>query len=82
MGGPIARRLLESGFKLTAYDRDHDKAEMLMRYGGTVAQSIPELAARCNVVLSCLPAMKLSWTFIEDLAACSPMRSAARWSST
>jgi 3-hydroxyisobutyrate dehydrogenase-like beta-hydroxyacid dehydrogenase len=22
MGGPIARRLLESGFKLAAYDRD------------------------------------------------------------
>jgi 3-hydroxyisobutyrate dehydrogenase len=55
MGRPIARRLLESGFKLTAYDRDQDKAEMLMRYGGTVAQSIAELAARCDVVLSCLP---------------------------
>jgi 3-hydroxyisobutyrate dehydrogenase len=55
MGRPIARRLLESGFKLTAYDRDHDKAEELMRYGGTAAQSIAELSASCNVVLSCLP---------------------------
>jgi 3-hydroxyisobutyrate dehydrogenase-like beta-hydroxyacid dehydrogenase len=55
MGRPIARRLLESGFKLTAYDRDHEKAKELMRYGGSVAQSIPELAARCNAVLSCLP---------------------------
>jgi 2-hydroxy-3-oxopropionate reductase len=27
MGRPIARRLLESGFKLTAYDRDHSKRE-------------------------------------------------------
>jgi 3-hydroxyisobutyrate dehydrogenase-like beta-hydroxyacid dehydrogenase len=55
MGRPIARRLLESGFKLTAYDRDHNKAEELIRYGGNVAQSISELSASCNVVLSCLP---------------------------
>jgi len=55
MGRPIARRLLESGFKLTAYDRERSKAEQLMQYGGTVAQSVAELSSRCNVVLSCLP---------------------------
>jgi 3-hydroxyisobutyrate dehydrogenase-like beta-hydroxyacid dehydrogenase len=55
MGRPIARRLLESGFKLTAYDRDRSKAEELIRYGGTVAQSVSELSSSCNVVLSCLP---------------------------
>jgi 3-hydroxyisobutyrate dehydrogenase-like beta-hydroxyacid dehydrogenase len=58
MGRPIARRLLESGFKLTAYDRDHNKAEELIRYGGTVAQSVSELSSSCNVVLSCLPSDK------------------------
>jgi 3-hydroxyisobutyrate dehydrogenase len=55
MGRPIARRLLESGFKLTAYDRDHNKAEELIRYGGKVAQSVSELSSSCNVILSCLP---------------------------
>jgi 3-hydroxyisobutyrate dehydrogenase len=55
MGRPIARRLLESGFKLTAYDREHSKAEELMQYGGTVAQSVAELSSSCDVVLSCLP---------------------------
>jgi 3-hydroxyisobutyrate dehydrogenase-like beta-hydroxyacid dehydrogenase len=55
MGRPIARRLLESGFKLKAYDRDPKKAEELMRYGGIASQSISELSANCNVVLSCLP---------------------------
>src|ERR1700736_5416844 len=55
MGRPIAGRLLESGFKLTAYDRDPSKAETLIQYGGTVAQSVSELSSRCNVVLSCLP---------------------------
>ena len=35
MGRPIAQRLLESGFKLTAYDRNRSEAEELIRYGGT-----------------------------------------------
>jgi len=55
MGRPIARRLLESGFKLTAYDREHSKSEELTQYGGTVAQSVSKLSSSCNVVLSCLP---------------------------
>ena len=55
MGRPIARRLLESGFKLTAFDRDRGKAEALVRYGGIVAESIAGLSSSCKVVLSCLP---------------------------
>jgi 3-hydroxyisobutyrate dehydrogenase-like beta-hydroxyacid dehydrogenase len=55
MGRPIARRLLESGFKLTAYDRDPGKTEPLIQYGGNTAQGVPDLSSRCNVVLSCLP---------------------------
>jgi 3-hydroxyisobutyrate dehydrogenase-like beta-hydroxyacid dehydrogenase len=54
MGRPIARRLLEAGFQLTAYDRDHSKAEELVRYGASVAKSLSELSS-CSVVLSCLP---------------------------
>jgi 3-hydroxyisobutyrate dehydrogenase-like beta-hydroxyacid dehydrogenase len=55
MGRPIARRLLESGFKLTAYDRDHSKTEELIPYGGAVAESAAELSSSCNIILSCLP---------------------------
>lgn len=55
MGRPIARRLLESGFKLTAYDRDHTKTEELIAYGGKAARSVSELSSSCTVVLSCLP---------------------------
>jgi len=55
MGRPIARMLLESGFKLTVYDRDQSKTEELIQYGGSVAQSVSELSSSCNVVLSCLP---------------------------
>ncbi len=55
MGRPIARRLLESGFKLKAYDRNRAKAEELIPYGGNVAKSLSELSSSCDVVLSCLP---------------------------
>ncbi len=55
MGRPIARRLLGAGFKLTAYDRDHSKADELLRNSATVAKSLSELSSTCSVVLSCLP---------------------------
>jgi 3-hydroxyisobutyrate dehydrogenase len=55
MGRPIAQRLLEAGFKLTAYDHDRSKAEELVQYGGAVAESVAQLASGCDVLLSCLP---------------------------
>jgi len=54
MGRPIAQRLLESGFKVAAYDRHRTKAEQLIRHGGTVAESVATLSSSCDVVLSCL----------------------------
>ena len=54
MGRPIARRLLESGFMLSAYDRHRNKAEQLIPYGGAVAESVAELSSSCDVLLSCL----------------------------
>src|SRR6202789_414386 len=55
MGRPIAQRLLEAGFQLTAYDRDRGKAQELVQYGGAVANRIAQLASGCDVLLSCLP---------------------------
>src|ERR1700676_3987909 len=54
MGRPIAQRLLQSGFKVAAYDRRRTKAEELIRYGGTVAESVAVLSSSCDVMLSCL----------------------------
>jgi 2-hydroxy-3-oxopropionate reductase len=55
MGRPIVQRSLKSGFKVAAYDRDRSKAEELIRYGGTVAESVAKLSSSSDVVLSCLP---------------------------
>ena len=54
MGRLIARRLLESGYNLTAYNRDRTKAEALVGYGAIVAKSITDLASNTDVILSCL----------------------------
>jgi 3-hydroxyisobutyrate dehydrogenase len=54
MGRPIAQRLLASGFTVSAYDRHRTKAEELIRYGGTVAESVAALSSSCDVVFSCL----------------------------
>jgi 3-hydroxyisobutyrate dehydrogenase-like beta-hydroxyacid dehydrogenase len=81
MGRPLAQRLLESGFKLTAYERDRSKAEQPIRYGGTVAESVAELPSSCNVVWSCLPNDEAVVNIYRGPAR-SPMRSAAHWSST
>jgi len=55
MGRPIAQRLLQAGFQLTAYDRDRSKAQEMIQYGSTVAGSIAELSSGCDVLLTCLP---------------------------
>jgi 3-hydroxyisobutyrate dehydrogenase len=54
MGRPIARCLLESGYNLTAYNRDRSKAEALIGYGAIITNSIAELACNTDVILSCL----------------------------
>ena len=54
MGFRIARRLLQQGFPLTAFNRNADKANALIESGGTIARSIAELASGADVVLSCL----------------------------
>ena len=55
MGRPIAQRLLQAGFSLTAYDSSHTKAEELLPYSGVVAESIAQVASGSDVLLSCLP---------------------------
>lgn len=54
MGSLIAQRLLAHGYQLFAYDKNPLKAEAIVKHGGTVARSIPELAGTVDVVLSCL----------------------------
>jgi 3-hydroxyisobutyrate dehydrogenase-like beta-hydroxyacid dehydrogenase len=54
MGSRIAKRLLDHGYQLIAYNRSGEAAEALVKYGATVAGSIAELASEADVILSSL----------------------------
>lgn len=54
MGSRIARRLLDHGYALTAYDRNFEGASALTLNGAAVASSIADLTRNADVVLSCL----------------------------
>jgi 3-hydroxyisobutyrate dehydrogenase-like beta-hydroxyacid dehydrogenase len=55
MGSRIARRLLEHGYRLMAYNRSRNAAEELVKYGASVADSVGMLASEADVILSSLP---------------------------
>ena len=54
MGSRIARRLLEQGYQLIAYNRSREAAEALVAHGARVADSVAILASEADVILSCL----------------------------
>jgi 3-hydroxyisobutyrate dehydrogenase-like beta-hydroxyacid dehydrogenase len=54
MGSRIARRLLEHGYQLMAYDRSREAVDALAKYGARVADSVSILAVSSDVILSCL----------------------------
>jgi 3-hydroxyisobutyrate dehydrogenase-like beta-hydroxyacid dehydrogenase len=54
MGSRMAKRLLEHGYQLIAYNRNREAAEALVKYGATVAGSIAELASKADVIMSSL----------------------------
>jgi 3-hydroxyisobutyrate dehydrogenase-like beta-hydroxyacid dehydrogenase len=55
MGQLMARRLLNSGFGLVAYDHTTHKKAALVLKGAVPAPSVSQLAKRSEVVISCLP---------------------------
>src|SRR5260370_40520703 len=55
MGQIMARRLLNSGFRLVAYDHPSRKTAALVVKGAVPAPSVRQLARKSNVIVSCLP---------------------------
>jgi len=54
MGSRIARRLLQHGYQLIAYNRSREAAEALVQSGASLADSVAILASEADVILSCL----------------------------
>ena len=73
MGNRIAKRLLDHGYQLTAYDLDAAKAQALAAQGGRVAKNISEAVESSDVALPpASPTMKQSRAFFQDPKECLP----------
>ncbi|WP_417209796.1 NAD(P)-dependent oxidoreductase [Antarctobacter sp.] len=64
MGGPMALNLQKAGFPLVVNDLNRGVAAQHLSNGATWADTPAELAAACDVVFTCLPALKV----IEEVA--------------
>jgi 3-hydroxyisobutyrate dehydrogenase-like beta-hydroxyacid dehydrogenase len=54
MGSRIARRLIDRGYALIAYDRDFERASALAMNRAALASSVADLTRKADVVISCL----------------------------
>ena len=80
LGGHLAHSLIKKGYKVTVYDLDPKLAERHVRDGATLAASPAELAAKVDVVFTCLPSPR-----VIELVATGPdgifagLRSGGTW---
>ncbi|MCS7065557.1 MAG: NAD(P)-dependent oxidoreductase [Fimbriimonadales bacterium] len=55
MGRPMARHLLQAGYPLIVHSRSRPPIDALVALGARAARTPAELAAQCEVVITCLP---------------------------
>jgi len=68
MGAPMARHLAQAGLLTSVWNRTNSKAEALAKETGThVAEGPEQLAAVCNVILTCVSADQDLLDVIEQL---------------
>jgi len=56
IGNPMAGNVLKAGFALTVFDRNPRATDNLVQAGATAGASLADVAARCDVIMTCLPA--------------------------
>jgi 3-hydroxyisobutyrate dehydrogenase-like beta-hydroxyacid dehydrogenase len=55
MGNPMAGNVLKAGFPLTVFDKSSRAMENLVQAGARPASSVADVAARAEIVMTCLP---------------------------
>jgi 3-hydroxyisobutyrate dehydrogenase-like beta-hydroxyacid dehydrogenase len=55
MGNPMAGNVLKAGFPLTVFDKNGRAMENLVQAGARAASSVADVAARAEIVMTCLP---------------------------
>jgi 3-hydroxyisobutyrate dehydrogenase-like beta-hydroxyacid dehydrogenase len=59
MGGPMSRRLVEAGHKLTVFDARKEAMEPLVKLGAEAARSPADVADRVETVITSLPSLEI-----------------------
>jgi 3-hydroxyisobutyrate dehydrogenase-like beta-hydroxyacid dehydrogenase len=59
MGGPMSRRLVEAGHKLTVFDTRREAMEPLVKLGAQAARSPADVADRVETVMTSLPSLDI-----------------------
>ena len=59
MGGPMSRRLVEAGHKLTVFDTRKEAMEPLVKLGAEAARSPADVADRVETVMTSLPSLDI-----------------------
>ena len=65
VGGKLAGSVLRNGFELMAHDLDSAKVGELAAQGAAAAKNIGDLAAWCDVAITCLPNPEASAAVVE-----------------
>ncbi len=60
MGFPMARRLIEAGHQLTAYDTRKEVLDKMVALGAKAASSPKDIADRVETVMVSLPSLQAS----------------------
>jgi len=77
MGDPMARRLLQAGYRVTVWNRTRAKADALAGAGALVAPSVGDAVRQANVVISMLEAGPVVAQVID--AALADLAPGALW---
>jgi len=65
VGGKLAGSLVRNGFEVTVRDLDRSAAEELLAKGAKFGDSASDMAARCDVIITCLPSPAASASVVE-----------------
>lgn len=65
VGGKLAGSILRNGFDLTVNDLSRDAAQSFLDQGATWAETPKEMAASCDVVITCLPSPSACSAVVE-----------------
>ena len=65
MGGPMSRRLVAAGHKLTVFDMRREAMEPLLKLGAEAARSPADVADRVETVMTSLPSLDIGMKVVN-----------------